>query len=179
MLTHRGNGRKAELHLLNTFKRKATHVFFCATDPSYFFSPCFCAPSKTLSLQLHNSGNFLQVIILSTWLKAKIACNLLVLKPMCFSDRNVTVNHICPRSVTYSATTQGTRLFFFFTYTENYTYIHDSHLNQLPLHVTRCTNSISPFFLLLKQVSDFCLQGLTLGESEYVSFPAYLDLLCF
>lgn len=85
----RDNGRKAELQLLNTFKRKATHVFFCVTDASYFFSPCFCALSKTLSLQLHNSGNFFQVIILSTPLQAEFPCNLLILKLMCFSDRNV------------------------------------------------------------------------------------------
>jgi len=31
------------------------------------------------------------------------------------------------------------------------------------------------FFLLLKQASDFSLQGLTPTESEHVSFPAYLD----
>lgn len=143
MLTHRDNGRKAELHLLNTFKRKATLVIFCVTDTSYFFSLCFCTPSKTLSVQLHNSGNFLQVIILSTWLKAKIACNLLVLKSMCFSGQNVRVNHI--RNMTYSTTTEGFFFFFFLTYTENYTYIHDSHLNLLPLHFTQCTNSISHF----------------------------------
>lgn len=92
MLVCRRNGSKAEIHLLKTFRGKATYVFLCVTDASFFFSPCFCAASETLSLQLHNSGNLLQVIIFSTWLKAKIACNLLDLKPMCFSDRNVTVN---------------------------------------------------------------------------------------
>lgn len=174
MLTHRDNGRKAELHLLNTFKRKATLVIFCVTDTSYFFSLCFCTPSKTLSVQLHNSGNFLQVIILSTWLKAKIACNLLVLKSMCFSGQNVRVNHI--RNMTYSTTTEGFFFFFFFNlYRKLYLYPwfppKSTPPSFYPVH-----KQYFPFFLLLKEVSDFCLQGLTPRHLNPNRLPSLLTL---
>lgn len=76
---------------------------------------------RPFSLQLHNSGNFLQVIILSIRLKAKITCDLLIWKPVCCSHRNVAVN-----ITTYAQETWHTALkhktFLLYLYRKLYLY---------------------------------------------------------